>query len=254
MNRYDKFQQDKLNGIWKNIEDTFKSTPQILKFIKENAFVAGGAVRDAIDFSQHPNDIDIFFYTKEAAEKFKTLDFSMYESLNTTYMRGFDKFPNGTFKFVNVSVITRYYGSINEILGQFDFNVNQRAITADGEVHVLMSYYYLVQKTSHLVINHNARNAVGTLLRLARFEGMYPGSNIEAANKNLLIFRALQQVAPNLKTLEDVKQIADSGSGKGDLFMIPTAEDVLKQSPMMQRLEELKNENTKNSDNYEYPF
>ena len=227
-----------LNSIIKSVESTLSEDPNLFNFLSQNAYIAGGAVRDVIDFNESYNDIDIFFYTKDAADKIATYDFSKFQHFDVK------KHPNGTVKIGEISIITRYYGSIEDILMKFDFNVNQRALTFTGDLVVPKAYLYLKHRVSHLVINNNARNKVGTLLRLARFEDMYPSAKVENSYKSLLIFNALKQVNSQIQSLEDLKAIADAGSGKGDMWMIPKTEDLIKSSPLLEKLQELKDDNT----------
>lgn len=104
----------------------------------EGAWIAGGAVRDAI-LGVERSDIDVFCNSYSIADKFKAklLETSeqLYSSANVT---GF-KHP----KWGTIQLILRFYPSIESCLDSFDFTICQFALDknkiicgAEGLVHL----------------------------------------------------------------------------------------------------------------------
>jgi hypothetical protein len=95
--------------------EELKNIPGLHEFIMKHGFLAGGAVRD-IPRQVEPKDYDIFFKSKEAVEAFKEV-FGKRKEFSITGLNNYN--------FLNFQFITIRFGSPQEVIDSFDWNVNQ---------------------------------------------------------------------------------------------------------------------------------
>lgn len=140
------------------------------KLIKENTFIAGGVFRSLIT-NDKINDIDIFFKNKESVDKFITYAHKFFnhvfkpkygvryrESDNSIMYVFRDKNP--TLQFIKT-----FYGSVDEVIGRFDFKHTQ--IAYDPYHDQIINFQDL--RTKYLEYNENASHPIAALKRIFKF-------------------------------------------------------------------------------------
>lgn len=158
------------------IEETLKLrfNKQIIEFIYENCFVAGGAVRDFIIDRRH-NDIDIFFKDKNKIQEFKDLfvkynlaDFSnkWYRPYNSTHTCNFIV-TNYAITIGRLQFITFRTGEPIDIVNTFDFTINQCYYDLKNNTFYIKDRASLSNKL--LVVNEKTLDTKRLLSRLLYF-------------------------------------------------------------------------------------
>lgn len=126
-----------------------RKIPGLYDFVKQQGFVAGGAVRD-LCMELVPKDYDIFFKTKEAIEEFKN-SFGSY----------LEKTPLDNYNYTDFQFITMQHGSPDDVIAGFDWNVNMCYVDfSTGRAQLLSKYQKL------LAFNPNGKFPVSAFLRL----------------------------------------------------------------------------------------
>lgn len=199
--------------------------PGLYQFILDNCFVAGGAVRD-IARNVKPKDWDIFFRTEEAKDEF-IVRFGKYCT----------KTGIGNFNYQDFQFITLYTGTPEEVIGQFDWNVNQRYYefgTSDK------SYYKYPSSSQPLRFNCKARKPLSAYLRLP--DMLAKGYTIEQ-EELMFLLSFLAQTAPVRGgcDLSNEFEFMSSGGGyigasKAEKAIERASEEAKKQSPLYKLL------------------
>lgn len=143
-----------ISSILKSLE----CVPGLRKFIEDNAYLAGGAVRDMLR-NKTPNDYDFFFRTKEAREQFAT---TFGKLMVGTPFENFEIHLEGKkFQFIMM-----YSGSPEEVVGRFDWNINMVWIDPTPGANPPYRMYYV---NNVLEFNLNATHKFSALERLPHF-------------------------------------------------------------------------------------
>lgn len=125
----------------------------------DQMFIAGGAIRSLL-VGDKVSDYDIFFKTQEALDKFVShMEHRQYEYKSNNSIGLF----TSTGKHLQFIIVTS--GSPGSVVGEFDFTCNQSFYTFSEELLNVHTDSY----TRDLRINPNARNSMGTFLRIGKF-------------------------------------------------------------------------------------
>jgi hypothetical protein len=195
--------------------------PGLFEFVMEHAFLAGGAVRD-LARNKTPKDWDIFFKSEDAKNEFvKRFSSGMVET------------GIGNFNYANFQFITIRWGTPEEVINTFDWNVNMlyydflRERARNGAVWGFYDGVYLK-------INTNAEKPLASLLRLPYL--IEKGFRIE--QDELLFALSFVSKAVNLQSSESVMDQAEFMSacggptGKIDDTIKRASEAAIKHSPL----------------------
>ena len=113
--------RDRVLGTLKDLD------PEFSKFVEDNCFLAGGAVRDYVksngSFDQI-KDYDIFFKTKEALDQFlrnKIIDRMQHHPTSGCY----NLITIETGYTIDIQFVTMKYGSPQQVVNTFDFMQNK---------------------------------------------------------------------------------------------------------------------------------
>lgn len=144
--------------------EPLKQTTGLYEFIKEHAYLAGGAVRDLIR-NKTPKDFDFFFRTEEAAKEFaekfgkqfKHTPFANYEGRYYVPKLKYDR----PYQFIMM-----YSGAPKEVVGQFDWNINMVWIDPTFNNKPGTEYVYVEDFMS---LNVNATHKFSAMERLGSF-------------------------------------------------------------------------------------
>ena len=129
-----------------------------MDFIKENLFIAGGAIRSLVH-NETPKDYDFFVKSPEAIEKLKEMDFRwLYKSDNSIGLYLHES-------KAEVQIIICSSGTPNKVVDEFDFANNANYYDFANDNLYLNNWVYSKQ----LKIQTTARNLVGTLARIPKF-------------------------------------------------------------------------------------
>ena len=125
----------------------------------DQMFIAGGAIRSLL-IGDKVSDYDIFFKTQEALEKFVAhMEYRQYEYKSNNSIGLF----SSTGKHLQFIIVTS--GSPESVVGEFDFTCNQSFYNFSEELLNVHTDSY----SRNLRINPNARNTMGTFLRIGKF-------------------------------------------------------------------------------------
>lgn len=129
------------------------------KQFRENAFIAGGCIYDLAN-DREPKDYDFFVSNRKLVNKLANA------FRNGTAIRAYSNnaitFGDGEYQ-----IVTKYIGSPEDVVGQFDFKHNMFYFY-HGKVVGLVEQSYL--KSKRLVFNaERARDIAGILLRIPKF-------------------------------------------------------------------------------------
>lgn len=208
-----------MNSILTKMKE-LKKIPDLYEFVMENAFLAGGAVRD-LTRGQKPKDYDIFFKTKKAKDEFvKNFSKHMKET------------GIGNYNWHDFQFITIRHGTPQEVTDTFDWNVNQVFFDFDGS-------YLGGERFGGIVLRINTKcdKPLSALLRLPYL--LKKGFTID--EKELLFALTFTSTVVNLRSTEAVEdQLEFMSSGGGSTCLGDTVERAvqaaLEKSPLNKAL------------------
>lgn len=211
-------QEEEVN-IDKKLKE-LKKIPDLYQFVMENAFLAGGAVRD-ITRGQKPKDYDIFFKTKIAKEEFvKRFSKHMKET------------GIGNYNWYDFQFITIRYGTPEEVTDTFDWNVNK--VFYDFNRSRLGGNMF---GGNELTLNTKSDKPLSALLRLPYL--LKKGFTID--EKELLFALTFTSTVVNLRSTEAVEEQHEfMSNGGGETYLGDTVERAvqaaLEKSPLNKAL------------------
>lgn len=146
------------------------------QLVKENCFIAGGAVRNKLDLTK-PGDIDLYFYSEDAAHQFRTL---------FNFLNAFEKQPaesyfpliaetknSHTFHLYNrrtpVQLVTKFAGTPEHVLGHFDFTNCMGAYLPQTNQLVITPQMNKALETKKLRFNTKAFSPASSFKRVKKF-------------------------------------------------------------------------------------
>lgn len=189
------FKDDKVPKIKKAVSDAIDNqgitNEALLSQIRNNCYLAGGAIRDIVR-GREPKDFDIYFTTEFGA--------TLMES--DLIRAGFIKSDIGTLYKGNVQFITCVCGPASEVVDTFDFTINQ------GHFGFLYENLNPGCGGEDLIYVHKCRKPMAALIRVAKFiEQGYTISESELAKIGASIIQ-LQEP----KTYQAIKELFRTGS------------------------------------------
>lgn len=139
--------------------------------VKVPFFVAGGSVYSTINGSNHYDDIDVFFYTREDCDAvtnklkpIETTPFIVDDVTITTVTTNIDAYVTSNAVTVSsipksplrrqIQFVKRHVGDVDDVFDTFDFNCSKVAFTSDGEF--IKSFDY----TKHITVNEKNINGM----------------------------------------------------------------------------------------------
>lgn len=182
-------------------------SPHAAQVILNDGFLAGGCFKSLV-LGEAINDYDIFFCNRESADYFSELFRSMEGhtytgkkfSVTVTAITGnaVTLFVSGFGEYLKIQLITKYFGSPDEVVSRFDFE------------HC-MSYYkwdygyklnFDLISRRDLIFNENCSNPLSAIMRLQKF--INQGWNVKPS-EIIKIGRAIKS-----QDFSNEKELADS--------------------------------------------
>lgn len=198
-----------------------KKVPDLYEFALANCFIAGGAVRDSLR-NTVPKDYDMFFRTDSAKDEF------IAKFGRKCDITGFGNYNWDKFQFITLAT-----GTPEEIIANFDWNVNQvywdlAATKFGGNISSNMD----------LIFNAKARTPLSAIMRLPYL--IEKGYRIEP--KELLFAYTFTTLSVNLADPKVVENQQNFISGNGGAISgirevtERAVKAVLENSPLMSAL------------------
>lgn len=193
--------------------------PGLYEYVMEFGFVAGGAIRDLFR-DKTPKDWDIFFKTEAAKNEF------VKRFGNEFRVTGI-----GNYNFKDFQFITIRFGSPENVIDTFDWNVNQTFF--DPKIQQLCYY----DRSDYLRINTKTEKPLSAIMRLPYM--LEKGFKI--GDKELLFALTFVSSVVDLKSQEAVEKQHEYMSAGGYKCSVEgvverAVKEALKQSPLSKAL------------------
>lgn len=132
----------------------------------DGAFFAGGFAKHLFE-GKAPRDLDVFFESRDHFERFR--DHMLEDGWETTFTR--DNATGVSDGNVNIDLVTRVFGTPEEIIGNFDFTVTKFALYRNGEAfeavfHPAFFEHFALRR---LVIDDRLVAPISTFQRMGKY-------------------------------------------------------------------------------------
>lgn len=219
-----------------------------VNFIKDNVFVAGGALRDAARNRDSENilkdikDYDLYFINKEAVDTFLT---KFVEGKEYLYI--YNEL-SGCYNVGMLQFVTLVYGDAITVTSMFDFSCNKNYSYLSNKNSFLPFYInFTTFKNGTIVYNIKAANPASSFMRLQKLNKL----GYTLPDGEMLALLLSVQLSPKLINAENIKKHLFGAFSSSDNSLEYIANQVMEtfrnKTTMMKDLEQTNNTNDENT-------